>query len=80
MRSKFADQFLSSHERWDAERAGFRQPLIRAWLARELWEPFMTEMLGRYPPGHRYHQDNPLLRYYPAAMTLLFVGGLVVGC
>lgn len=77
LRSWLADRLLSRHEREQAERTGFRDPWIRGWFVREWWEPCVREMLGRYPRGHPYHQDNPLIRYYPLAMTALFVAGLI---
>lgn len=61
-----------------AAASGYAQPLVRAYLRREWCQPLVRELLGRYPPGHPYHQDNPILRFYPLAMTTLFVGMIVV--
>lgn len=79
LRSRFADTFLSYDERRTAERQHFGVPLIRRWLVREIWEPLLCELLGRYPQGHRYYQENPLLRYYPAIATVLAIAVLIMG-
>ena len=68
----------SQHAARRAAASGYTEPLVRAYLRREWVQPVGRELLGRYPPGHPYHQDNPILRFYPLAMTALFVGMIVV--
>lgn len=79
LRSWFANSFLTYHERREAERGRFGCPLIRPWLFREIWEPLLCELLGRYPPGHRYYRENPLLRYYPGIITVLAIAAFIMG-
>lgn len=77
IRQWFANKVLSFDEYAVARNQGFREPLVRHWLRREIWEPMKDELLGRYPPGHPYHQENPLIRYYPLTMTVAFIGMLM---
>jgi hypothetical protein len=46
---------------------------------RREWQDVRWTFLG-YPPGHRWHEANPLLRYYPLAVTSLVVGLLARAC
>jgi hypothetical protein len=45
---------------------------------RDFWEPAWRDLLGDYPRGHPYHQDNPLIRYYALAVTIFVVAVIVV--
>jgi hypothetical protein len=73
-----ANWILTDRDRLQVERQGHGQPWIRSWLRREFWEPARRELLGLYPPGHPYYQENPIVRFYPMVMTVLVVGAIVV--
>lgn len=80
LRSRFADRLLTYHERQEAERHEFRVPVIRPWLLQEIWQPLLRDLLGGYPPGHRYYQANPIIRYYAGVMVILTLASLIMGC
>jgi hypothetical protein len=45
----------------------------------ELWEPAKMDLLGRYPRGHPYHQNNLVLRFFPLVMTIILLGLVAIG-
>jgi hypothetical protein len=73
IRRLLAQLLLSESEQLVREGDNYAEPWIRAWFRSELWEPLVCELLGRYPIGHRYHQRNPIIRYYPIVVTVVFL-------
>jgi hypothetical protein len=78
IRRRMAGLLLSDRDRRLIGVKNLGQPWIRAWFRREWWDPARRDLMGAYPPGHRYYQENPIIRFYPLAMTVLFGGPFVV--